>query len=77
MDVLEEQSREYSEPDLDVDEDIRLLDDRRKHGKDIVEDNINDKLKVHTLRCYRNHDTPLPYYKHLGSINKIHAGGGT
>ena len=33
----------YKDPNLNVEEDIRLLDSRYKHWNKIVEGNINDK----------------------------------
>ena len=50
MGMLEEQSREERYPVLEVEEDIRILDNREKHWKGIVEENINNKGKVHALR---------------------------
>ena len=49
MDVLEENPREESDPDLEVKWDIRILEDRYNHWKDIVEDNI---YQVHSAKHF-------------------------
>ena len=49
MDVLEENPREESDPDLEVKWDIRLLEDRYNHWKDIVEENI---YQVHSAKHF-------------------------
>ena len=50
MDMLEEKSRWERDPDPEVEEDIRLSDDRKNQWKGIVEDNINEKGESHALR---------------------------
>ena len=50
MGMLEEQWRKDKDPDLDVDDDARLLYDREKHWKDMLEENIKDKGKARVLR---------------------------
>ena len=39
MDNLEGQSREERDPDLEVEEDTRLWGNRKKHWKDMLEEN--------------------------------------
>ena len=53
MDMVEEQSREEINTELEVEEDIRLSDDMQKHWKDFVEQNIHEKGKVYELRYRR------------------------
>ena len=50
MYMPEENSREEIDPDLDVEEDIRISDDREKHRKYIVKKNINENGKVHAIK---------------------------
>ena len=50
MYMTEENSREEIDPDLDVEEDIRISDDREKHRKYIVKKNINENGKVHAIK---------------------------
>ena len=51
MDMLEEHLREEIDPDLGVDEDTRICDEKENYWKDMLGDNIEDKGKVHALRC--------------------------
>ena len=37
-------------PQHEINEDVRLFDDRKKRWKDLLKENIQDKGKVHTLR---------------------------
>ena len=49
-DMLEEQSREEGYHKLEVEGYIMILDDMKKHWKDVVEGNIEVKGKVRALR---------------------------
>ena len=48
--MLEEQKRGERDPELEVEEDIMLLNNRDNHWKDVVEENHKDKGEVHALR---------------------------
>ena len=49
MDMLEGQKSREIYPDLKVDEDIMISNDRGQHWKDFLEDNHEDKEKYHAL----------------------------
>ena len=48
--MLEDQSKEEGDPDLDLEYDFVFLDDREKHWKDVVVENNGEKKRVHSLR---------------------------
>ena len=49
-DIQEDQSREEGDPDLELEEDIYILDNREKHWKDVIVENNEYRGKVHDLK---------------------------
>ena len=48
--MLEDQSREEGDPNLELEEDFIFLNDREKYWKCVIVENNGDKNKVNSLR---------------------------
>ena len=74
--MLDEQVVDERGPQLEMEEDIRILDNRQEHWEEVFEDNNENRSKVHALRWevsmkYKEEELTKRYF----SVTVLHPKG--